>query len=236
MRLLTFSIALAAFGVAAFAAFGFGQRGKSETVQPGNSELATHNPNMKTDSVVVAGGCFWCLEPLFEMVKGVTDVEVGYAGGLRTGVSYEQVCTGATGHAEAVKVTFDPDQVSKKYLLKLFFTLHDPTTKDAQGPDHGTQYRSAIFYKDEDERSLEQEVVKEIADAAIWNAPLTTTVEPLKNYTRAEEYHQDYYKKFESASFTQKMGMNAGYCTAIIEPKVRKFKKMLEHQQQATTK
>lgn len=224
MKMVIPILGLALFGVAIAAAFNLGGQ-KPEVDMPPPSTPAPAGAK----SVVVAGGCFWCLEPLFRMVNGVTDVEVGYAGGDHKGVSYEEVCSGDTGHAEAVKITFDPKKVSEHDLLQLFFTLHDPTTKDAQGPDHGTQYRSAIFYADDAEKALAHQVIDEITRARIWDAPIVTTVEPLKNYTRAEEYHQNYYAKFEHASMTQKMQMNAGYCTAIIEPKVRKFKEKLQH-------
>lgn len=227
MRIVSFLLALAIFGVAVAAGFGFIRPGEQGQVAPASGGVKITN-DMSLDSVTIAGGCFWCLEPLFEMVPGVTDVEVGYAGGKKAGVDYEQVCMGNTGHAEAVKITFDKNKVSEEQLMELFFTVHNPTTLNAQGPDHGTQYRSTIFYRNDEEKALAEKVIANITKEKIWDAPIVTTVEPLVNYTRAEEYHQDYYKKFENASFTQKMGMNSGYCTAIIEPKVKKFKAKLQ--------
>lgn len=178
----------------------------------------------ETQTVVVAGGCFWCLEVIFEELKGVDKVESGYAGGARPNPTYEQVCTGTTGHAEVIKITFKPSVISKRDLLRIFFTIHDPTTLNRQGPDSGTQYRSAIFFTDAAEKQLALDVIDEITKEKIWPNKIVTTVEPLLNYTRAEEYHQDYYAKYEKASEAERMKMNAGYCAAIIEPKVQKFR------------
>lgn len=178
-------------------------------------------------TMVVGGGCFWCMESLFDPLKGVIEAENGYAGGEPAGVSYEQVCSGQTGHAEVIKVTFDPKQVSEEDLLKLFFTAHDPTTLNRQGPDSGTQYRSVIFYSSPEEKALAEKVIKEVADAKLWPRPIVTSVEPLKNYTRAEEYHQNYYEKYEKATPEERSHMNAGYCAAIIEPHVREWRKKL---------
>jgi peptide-methionine (S)-S-oxide reductase len=196
---------------------------------PNKQEPETPKEEMKGEYVVVGGGCFWCLEPLFEMVKGVTAVEVGYAGGARPNVNYEQVCTGVTGHAESVKIFFDPKVVSRHDLLELFMTMHDPTTMNRQGPDSGPQYRSVIFYETDEQKQLAEKVIQEIAQAKIWNNKIVTTVEPLRNYTTAEDYHQDYYKKYEKASAFEKMQMNSGYCRVVIEPKVRKFREKLQH-------
>ena len=176
------------------------------------------------ESIVVAGGCFWCIEALFDDLKGVYFAESGYAGGSTPHPTYEEVCSGRTGHAEAVKIVFNPKEVKAGDLLRYFFALHDPTTLNSQGPDHGTQYRSAIFYSNDADRELAEKIRKEISDAKIWDRPIVTTIEPLKNYSRAEEYHQDYFVKYEKASPAEKMRMNAGYCAAIIEPKVRKFR------------
>jgi methionine-S-sulfoxide reductase len=176
------------------------------------------------DTLVVAGGCFWCLEPLFEMVKGVTAVEVGYAGGHVPNPTYEMVTSGTTGHAEAVKITFDPNKISADDLLLIFFTMHDPTTLNRQGGDVGTQYRSALFYTTDAERERAEKAIARIESEKIWPKPLVTRVEKLLNYTRAEEYHQDYYRKFEKAGTIERMRMNAGYCSAVIEPKVKKFR------------
>jgi peptide-methionine (S)-S-oxide reductase len=157
-------------------------------------------------------------------LKGVHHVESGYAGGDRPNPTYSEVCSGRTGHAEVVKVVFDPKLVSAEDLLRMFFVVHDPTTLNRQGPDSGTQYRSAIFFSSPAEKALAEKIKAEIEKEKIWPHPIVTTIEPLKNYTRAEEYHQDYFAKFEKASPAERATMNAGYCSAIIEPKVRKFR------------
>lgn len=192
----------------------------------GEPQKSTAKPNPPgSEELVVAGGCFWCLEVLYEDLKGVYFVESAYVGGKNPGVTYREVCEGNTGHAEAVKIVFDPKKISAEDLLRVFFATHNPTTLNQQGPDHGTQYRSAIFYSNEEERLRAVKIRDEIAKRKIWDAPLVTTIEPMKNYTRAEEYHQDYYAKYEKASAVEKMSMNAGYCNAIIAPKVAKFRK-----------
>jgi methionine-S-sulfoxide reductase len=173
-------------------------------------------------TLVVAGGCFWCVEVILEELKGVYAVESGYAGGSKAGVTYDQVLSGNTGHAEAVKVFYDPKKVSAEDLLRVFMATHDPTTLNRQGPDSGTQYRSAIFYTNDEEKARAQKIIKEMG--GYYKDPIVTTVEPLKNYTRAEEYHQNYFAKYEKATDAQRSKMNAGYCAAIIEPKVRKFR------------
>ncbi len=177
-----------------------------------------------SESLVVAGGCFWCIEVIFEELKGVHSVESGYAGGDKPNPTYAEVCSGRSGHAEVIRIVFDPKLVAASDLLRLFFVIHDPTTLNRQGPDRGTQYRSAIFYSTDAEKSRAESVRDEFAKAKRWSGPLVTTVEPLKNYARAEEYHQDYFAKFEKASPAERATMNAGYCSAIIEPKVRKFR------------
>ncbi len=206
----------------AFAVLGRMQGGGSK---PSGKIPAQVNIPKDAKEVVVAGGCFWCIESLLEELNGVYAVESGYAGGRKAGVTYEEVCMGTTGHAEAVKVFYDPKVISAHDIITVFMTIHDPTTLNRQGPDSGTQYRSAIFYSNEDEKKLGQQVIDEITKAKIWGKPIVTTLEPLKNYTRAEEYHQNYFNKYENASDDERSGMNAGYCRVIIEPKVKKFRK-----------
>lgn len=176
------------------------------------------------ETIVVAGGCFWCIEALFDELEGVYFAENGYAGGRTPNPSYNQVVMGGTGHAEVVRIVFDPKKVSGADLLRYFFALHDPTTLNRQGPDTGDQYRSAIFYTNDAEKALAEKIRKEIADGKVWRDPIVTTIEPLKNYTAAEAYHQDYFVKYEKATPVERMQMNAGYCSAIIEPKVRMFR------------
>ena len=164
----------------------------------------------------LGGGCFWCLQPIFEELRGVTKVEVGYAGGTVANPSYEHVCTETTGHAEVVQVTFDPSEVSYEDLLRVFFTVHDPTTLNRQGHDVGTQYRSAIFYHTPEQKAAAERVIVEITKEGLWDGPIVTEVAPAKAFYRAEEYHQDYFRK----------NPYAGYCRAVIAPKVSKFRKM----------
>lgn len=179
----------------------------------------------KMQELVIGGGCFWCLEPLYEDLIGVKTVESAYAGGKSAQTTYSEVCTGTTGHAEVIKVTYDPAIITARELLTVFFLIHDPTTLNRQGVDSGTQYRSVIFYENEVTENLARSVIEEITAKKIWRDPIVTTLEPLKNYIRAEEYHQDYYEKYANASDSERMKMNAGYCAAVVEPKVVKFRK-----------
>ncbi len=179
---------------------------------------------MELKELVVGGGCFWCTEAVLESLKGVEKVESGYAGGAMFPVTYEQVCTGRTGHAEVVKVFYHPDQISAADILRMFFVSHDPTTLNRQGPDSGTQYRSVIFYSTPEEKSLGEKIIKEIADEKLYPGKIVTTLEPLKNYVRAEEYHQNYFAKYEKASDAERAKMNAGYCAYVVSPKVAKFR------------
>jgi peptide-methionine (S)-S-oxide reductase len=168
----------------------------------------------ENEVATLAGGCFWCLEAVFDDLKGVESVESGYSGGHVQRPSYAQVCDGNTGHAEVVQVTFDPQVLSYKDLLKVFFTIHDPTTLNRQGNDAGTQYRSAIFYHNDEQKKIAEEVIKEITAAKIWNHPLVTEVTPFDQFYIAEDYHQEYFKK----------NPFQGYCRVVIAPKVTKFR------------
>lgn len=204
---------LALLGLGAFAAFA----------------VPTQTEKPVTQSLVLGAGCFWCYEPIFEQLKGVTDVEVGYAGGASEKTTYEAVCSGRTGHAEVYKVTYDPKVISEEDLLHVFFTVHDPTQKDRQGNDVGTQYRSVIFFRDEDEKGRAEKVLKEVDAAKIFPKPIVTTLEPLHNYSRAEEYHQDYWEKLEKATPAERYSMNVGYCNAVVTPKVVKYRQKFAH-------
>jgi peptide-methionine (S)-S-oxide reductase len=179
---------------------------------------------MEGKTMIVAGGCFWCVEAQFEELKGVIDVESAYVGGDSTKVTYEDVCSGTTGHAEAVKITFDPKVVDEGDLLRMFMVAHDPTQLNQQGNDHGTQYRSAIFYANAEEKALGEKIIHEIDASKIYKSKVVTTLEPIKNYVRAEEYHQDYFKKYEKASDAERAHMNAGYCSYVVSPKVAHFR------------
>ena len=152
----------------------------------------------QVELATLAGGCFWCLEAVFDDLKGVESVESGYSGGHVQRPSYEQVCNGDTGHAEVVQVTFDPQVLSYKDLLKVFFTIHDPTTLNRQGNDAGTQYRSAIFYHDEEQKKIAEEVIQEISAAKIWKDRIVTEVTPFDQFYIAEDYHQEYFKRIHS--------------------------------------
>jgi len=160
----------------------------------------------------LAGGCFWCLEAVFLDLKGVERVESGYTGGHGPRPTYEHVCTGTTGHAEVVQVTFDPDVIAFRDLLDVFFTIHDPTTPDRQGADVGTQYRSAIFYHSPEQESTAKATIAELGAAGVWDDPIVTQVVPLREFYPAEEYHRDYYRR----------NPNASYCRIVIAPKVAK--------------
>ncbi len=162
----------------------------------------------------LAGGCFWCLEAVYEQLVGVEKVVSGYAGGTVSNPSYEQVCTGSTGHAEVVQITFDPEVISFRDLLGVFFTVHDPTTLNRQGADVGSQYRSAIFYHSDEQETIAQEVIRELEAARIWDDPIVTEVTPLADFYAAEDYHQGYFRK----------NPNQGYCQVVIAPKVAKFR------------
>lgn len=170
---------------------------------------------MSSEVTTLAGGCFWCLEAVYDDLKGVTDVVSGYMGGARPNPSYEQVCTGTTGHAEVVQVTFDPDVVSFKQLLEVFFTIHDPTTLNRQGADVGTQYRSAIFYHTPEQKATADAVIAQLTADKLWNNPIVTQVVPAETFYAAEDYHQNYFVQHP----------NQGYCQVVIAPKVAKFRK-----------
>jgi peptide-methionine (S)-S-oxide reductase len=163
----------------------------------------------------LAGGCFWCLEAAFDELKGVVSVESGYAGGHVPNPSYKAVCTGMTGHAEVVQVTFDPSVLDYADLLRVFFTIHDPTTLNRQGADVGTQYRSAIFTHDESQRAAAEAVIREISESHLWPNPIVTEVAPLDRFYMAEDYHQEYFAN----------NPNQPYCRVVVEPKVAKFRK-----------
>ena len=169
----------------------------------------------RQEFATLGGGCFWCLEAVYLGLRGVSRVVSGYAGGEVRSPSYKQVCTGTTGHAEVVQITFDPDEVSYPDLLRVFFTIHDPTTQDRQGHDVGPQYRSIILTHDAAQRAAAERVIAEIEAARIWPAPIVTQIVPLEAFYPAEPEHQDYFARNPSS----------GYCRAVVAPKVQKFRK-----------
>ena len=162
----------------------------------------------------LAGGCFWCLEAVYDELNGVTDVVSGYSGGRRPNPTYDQVCSGATGHAEVIQVTFDPAIVSFRELLEVFFTIHDPTTLNRQGGDVGTQYRSAVFFHSPEQKETAEQVIDELNKAKIWDAPIVTEVTPFTQFYPAEDYHQEYFAR----------NPGQGYCQFVVAPKVAKFR------------
>lgn len=163
----------------------------------------------------LAGGCFWCIESAFNSVDGVESAISGYAGGQTDSPSYEAVCRGDTGHAEVVQVTFDADSISYREILEIFFALHDPTQLNRQGNDVGTQYRSAIFYHNDEQRHQADAIIQEMTDDEIWPDPIVTEVVPIDNYHAAEDYHQNYFKNNPQNQ----------YCAMVVAPKLAKFKK-----------
>jgi peptide-methionine (S)-S-oxide reductase len=163
----------------------------------------------------LGGGCFWCVEAVFEGLKGVERVESGYSGGPTPNPTYRQVCSGSTGHAEVVRVSFDPRVISFREILEVFFTAHDPTTLNRQGGDVGTQYRSVIFYNDDQQKEIAEKVIDELNAADIWDAPIVTEVVAAQPFYKAEDYHQEYFRN----------NPGEGYCRVVIAPKVAKFRK-----------
>ena len=173
--------------------------------------MTTH----KTEVATLGGGCFWCIDTIFRELKGVEKVESGYAGGKSANPSYREVCSGTTGHAEVVQVTFDPSILSFRDLLGVFFTIHDPTTLNRQGGDVGTQYRSVVLYHSPEQKQVAEQVIEELTREKVWDDPIVTQIVPLTTFYVAEKYHQDYYTQ----------NPDQGYCQVVIAPKVAKFRK-----------
>ncbi len=171
------------------------------------------NTNLQT--ATLAGGCFWCLEAVYDELKGVQSVESGYSGGRVESPSYRDVCTGNTGHAEVVQIQFDPNIISYRDLLNVFFTIHDPTTLNRQGADIGTQYRSAIFYHDEEQKKIAEEGIQDLNAKKIWDNPIVTEVTKFDKFYKAEDYHQEYFAN----------NPYQPYCQVVVAPKVAKFRK-----------
>jgi peptide-methionine (S)-S-oxide reductase len=183
--------------------------------QPGGEE--------KLETATLGGGCFWCIEAVFDDLKGVKQVESGYSGGAVPNPDYRLVCTGRTGHAEVVQVKFDPQAISFRQLLEVFFTVHDPTTLNRQGGDVGTQYRSVIFYHSPEQQRTAAQVVKELEAQNLWNDPVVTQIVPFEKFYVAEDYHQEYFR----------LNGRQPYCQMVISPKMAKFRKMFRDQLKA---
>ena len=174
--------------------------------------------NVSGEVATLGGGCFWCIEAVFAEIRGVEDVKPGYSGGSAKDATYRRVCTGRTGHAEVVQIVFDPEVITYREILEIFFHVHDPTTPNRQGADVGTQYRSVIFYHDEGQRATAQEVMSEVESSGVWGGPLVTELSPFQAFYQAEDYHDDYYENHR----------NQPYCRVVIDPKLSKLRKNFE--------
>lgn len=179
--------------------------------------IATQKEN-ETMEVVFGSGCFWCTEAIFKQLKGVVDVSPGYSGGTLKNPSYEEVCSGKTGHAEVVRIRYNPDEIDLKKLLEVFFLTHDPTTSNRQGADIGTQYRSVVFYTTPDQEKITREIITRLSESKVYQRPIVTEVSRLGEFYEAENYHQNYFER----------NKNTSYCQYVIQPKMDKFKKVFD--------
>lgn len=176
----------------------------------------TMNNNIETTTL--GGGCYWCLEAIFQQLQGVESVASGFSGGAVENPTYKEVCTGLTGHAEVIQITYDTSKITFAELLKVFFTMHDPTTLNRQGNDVGTQYRSAIFYHNEQQKQLAEDIIQKLNEEHVYDSPIVTQVVPFQKFYKAEDYHQNYYNN----------NSNQGYCRLVIQPKLEKFEKIFK--------
>jgi len=181
-------------------------------------KMTGQNKNQKLETATFGAGCFWCVEAVFQNLQGVIAVVSGYSGGHVEKPSYEQVCSGTTGHAEVCRITYDPEKITYKELLEVFWKTHDPTTLNRQGNDEGPQYRSAIFYHTDEQRQLAEHYKKELNSSGTWSKPIITEISPFKNFYKAEDYHQNYYTLHSSQP----------YCLFVIRPKMEKFNKIFK--------
>jgi peptide-methionine (S)-S-oxide reductase len=190
---------------------------KLTAVESGSKQPAMAS---STDTITLGGGCFWCVEAVYERLKGVKSVESGYSGGTVKNPSYREVSTGLTGHAEVVQIVFDTSKTSLEEILKVFFTVHDPTTLNRQGADVGPQYRSVIFYRNDDQRKIARRIIDDLDKAHAYSSPIVTQLVPFTAFYKAEDYHQEYYDK----------NKDAPYCRLVIQPKLEKFEKVFRKQ------
>ncbi len=174
-----------------------------------------YDEEMAEEKATLGAGCFWCVEAVFDDLRGVTDVVSGYSGGHKENPTYQEVCSETTGHAEVVQITFDPDEITFREILRVFFTVHDPTTLNRQGNDIGTSYRSAIFYHSDEQKEAAEEIIGEVAEAGIYSDPIVTEVSKFEKFWPGEDYHQEYFAN----------NPNQPYCAAVVAPKVSKFRK-----------
>lgn len=189
-------------------------RGGSEPALSGSVLPDMNAMDVASETITLGGGCFWCLEAAYAELRGVGSVTSGYAGGHAADPSYRQVCSGTTGHAEVVQIDFDPELISLREILEVFFTIHDPTTRNRQGADVGTQYRSVVFYHSDEQRRVALEVMKELSDEGVWDDPIVTELRPLPEFYPAEAYHRDYFKRNPTQA----------YCQIVIAPKLAKLR------------
>ncbi len=193
---------------------------QSNSAKPAAGKKVNSNISMDTnanvDTITLGGGCFWCTEAIFQQLKGVLSVASGYSGGQVKNPGYREVCTGTTGHAEVIQITYDPKKVSLAEILEVFFKTHDPTTLNKQGGDEGTQYRSAIFYRNEEQKKVAEDIKAGLDKSGAFNDPIVTEITPFDVFYKAEDYHQDYYNQNKDKN---------PYCSYVIVPKVEKFKK-----------
>ncbi|WP_309640335.1 peptide-methionine (S)-S-oxide reductase MsrA [Flavobacterium sp.] len=178
----------------------------------------TTNNMSNLETITIGGGCYWCVEAVYENLKGVQSVVSGFSGGKTANPSYEEVCSGRTGYAEVVQITYDKTITNLDEIFKVFFTVHDPTTLNRQGADVGTQYRSVIFYKDETQKLAAQNIIAALKKAQVYDSPIVTTLEPFTKFYKAEDYHQNYYQN----------NKNQPYCQMVIQPKIEKFEKIFK--------
>lgn len=195
-----------------------GCKNETQNEKTFTKEIMQTTQDKNYETAVFGSGCFWCTEAIFEMLKGVDSVESGYAGGHLDNPTYEDVCSGETGHAEVCKIFYDPKQISYEELLEVFWRTHDPTTLNRQGADVGTQYRSAIFYNSDEQKKAAEFYKKKLDESGSWSNPIVTEISPLKNYYSAEKYHQDYFAN----------NPTQGYCSFVIAPKLEKFEKVFK--------
>ena len=191
---------------------------KSKLTTPAHESDQAGNPS-SYDTITLGGGCFWCVEAVYEMLDGVIKVESGYSGGNVKNPSYREVCTGSTGHAEVAQITFDSSKTSVDEILKVFFTVHDPTSLNKQGADVGTQYRSVIFYRNDHQREIAKSIIDDLNNNHVYLKPIVTQLDPFTVFYKAEDYHQDYYNQNKEAP----------YCRMVIQPKLEKFEKLFKH-------
>ena len=202
-----------------FAFIGCNQAQNQTKVTKKNSpQKVKMNMNANLEVATFGGGCYWCIEAIFQRLEGVEKVESGFSGGQVKNPTYREVCTGATGHAEVIQITFDTTKISFEEILKVFFTMHDPTTLNQQGNDIGTQYRSAIFYQNEAQKKVSEEIIAALNQAKAYPSPIVTEVTPFDVFYKAEDYHQNYYND----------NSGEGYCRYVIQPKIEKFEKVFK--------